>query len=70
MQIGTGTSDQRIVEPGKGLVGQAAAAGAAPAAEEGGGILVTKDPSKEAAFVAEFDLPRPVGEGMEAAGDG
>lgn len=77
LQMGTGTSNQRIVEPGKGLVGQAVAAGTAPAGEEeeggggggGGGILVTNDPSKEKAFVAEFDMPSPPGEGTEAAGD-
>lgn len=71
MQIGGGTSDQRVVEPGKGLVGQAVAAGKATTAQEGGGgddaggILMTSDPSKEKAFVAEFDLP--VGE--DPAGD-
>eukprot|EP00752_Nemacystus_decipiens_P009302 g8313.t1 len=69
-EIGAGTSNQRVVEPGKGLVGQVAAAGIAPAAQEGSGvdgsgILVTSDPSKEKPFAAEFDLPR----GEEPAGD-
>eukprot|EP00903_Cladosiphon_okamuranus_P012675 g11855.t1 len=66
-EIGAGTSNQRIIEPGTGLVGQAVAAGMASAAGEGGGdgILVTNDPSKEKAFVAEVDLPA----GEEAAGD-
>lgn len=72
MQIGAGTSNQRIIEPGKGLVGQVVAARTAPAEGGGeggrGGILVTNDPSKEKAFVAEFDLPHPPGEGTEAAG--
>lgn len=68
VQIGAGTSNERIIEPGKGLVGQAVAAGTASteAGEGGGGgILVANDPSKEKAFVAEFDLPA----GEEAAGD-
>ncbi|CAN0280045.1 unnamed protein product, partial [Ectocarpus sp. 12 AP-2014] len=62
-EMGSGTSNQRIVEPGKGLVGRAAAAAAAVAAGTGtkgrgaGAILTTKDPSKEDGFCAEVDLP-------------
>ncbi|CAM9783284.1 unnamed protein product [Ectocarpus sp. 4 AP-2014] len=61
-EMGSGTSNQRIVEPGKGLVGRAAAeAVAAGTGTEGrgvGAILTTKDPSKEDGFCAEVDLPR------------
>ena len=69
MQVGAGTSNQRVVEPGKGLVGQAVAAGKGVAAQgggDGGGILMTSDPSKEKAFAAESDLPAT---GEEPAGE-
>ncbi|CAN0057466.1 unnamed protein product, partial [Ectocarpus sp. 8 AP-2014] len=60
-EMGSGTSNQRIVEHGKGLVGRtAAAAVAAGTGTEGrgaGAILTTKDPSKEDGFCAEVDLP-------------
>lgn len=58
--MGSGTSNQRVVEPGKGLVGRVVVAVAAGAETDGGGvgaILTTKDPSKEDGFCAEVDLP-------------
>lgn len=69
-QVGAGTTNQRVVEPGKGLVGQVATgAGTSAAPGDGDTILMTNNPSEEKAFCAEVDLPRSTGEGMEAAGD-
>lgn len=69
-QIGAGTTGQRIVEPGKGLVGQAAAAGTGTA-EDGGRdtVFMTENPSKEKGYLAEVDMPSPAGDVSEAAED-
>ncbi|CAM9178830.1 unnamed protein product [Scytosiphon promiscuus] len=73
-ELGTGGSDQRIVAPGKGLIGQAfaAAAGAADRGDESDAVLVTNNPSMEKAFCAEVDLPlasEGEGDSKEAIGD-
>ncbi|CAM9142488.1 unnamed protein product [Laminaria digitata] len=53
-EIGAGPSSaQRVVKPGQGLVGKAAAA-----AGTAGGAVVVMDPSREEAFCQEVDLPR------------
>ncbi len=60
--------DQRVVEPGKGLVGQVAAAAAGAAGDDT--VLMTNNPSEEKGYLAEVDMPRPAGEGSDAAEDG
>lgn len=63
-QIGAGpSSTQRVVKPGQGLVGNAAAAGTA------GVAVVVVDPSKEGAFCQEVDVPRAMEGKAEPTGE-